>query len=171
LLGSRGRSPKSSGRARLVRPTRAPIGLNRRRRREEPQGVERRPSFRTGYGDAAIQEPPLRPFISGSLPPVQKPGSRDDDTSHQSLADSSECRPIRKSGRTALLRIKGIDIFSDKTALCIICFPSAGSRAASVMLRGEVGNALGRCRRKLTRRGIFFIFIAGNPLKSPDSKK
>jgi hypothetical protein len=38
--------------------------------REEPQGVERRPSFRTGYGDAAIQEIVGRPAFRwiASLP-------------------------------------------------------------------------------------------------------
>jgi hypothetical protein len=41
--------------------------LVRNRHREEPQGVERRPSFRTGYGDAAIQESPAALCSPGLL--------------------------------------------------------------------------------------------------------
>ena len=37
------------------------------RHREEPQGVERRPSFRTGYGDAAIQKAVGRPTFPWML--------------------------------------------------------------------------------------------------------
>ena len=48
-------------------------------------------------------------------------------------------------------------MFLDKPALCVICFLFAGSRAASVMLRGEVGNALGRCRRSLHGGEIFYL--------------
>jgi L,D-transpeptidase YcbB len=38
-----------------IAPQQAPAAFLWNRHREEPQGVERRPSFRTGYGDAAIQ--------------------------------------------------------------------------------------------------------------------
>jgi molybdopterin-guanine dinucleotide biosynthesis adapter protein len=57
--------------------------IERSRHREEPQGVERRPSFRTGYGDEAIEGNVGRPTALdrhvGRRPP------RDDDSTRKHL--------------------------------------------------------------------------------------